>query len=110
MSTADEPELREGVEAGHCETCGAHHFPPRFLCPRCGSRAIAKARLHRGIVEEVTTVRHTPGRGDGQDRHLAQIRAEHDVQLIAGLERPLTRGTNVELSQRARAAYAEPAP
>ncbi len=40
-----------------CEGCGNAVFPPRALCPRCGSRDWREEPAGLGTVEEVTTHR-----------------------------------------------------
>ncbi len=37
-----------------CAACGAAAFPPRVLCPRCGSSEWAERPVESGIVEAVT--------------------------------------------------------
>ncbi len=40
-----------------CEGCGYAVFPPRALCPRCGSRDWREEPAGPGTVEQVTTLR-----------------------------------------------------
>ena len=46
-------ELRVQV----CSACGNAVFPPRALCPRCGSRDRREEPAGPGTVEQVTTHR-----------------------------------------------------
>ena len=74
-----------------CDDCGRQVFPPRGLCPRCGSIALTwtPADPH-AVVYSVTTVRRRPDRG-----------GDHDVCLVelAGGARMLSRVVDTPAGQ-----------
>ena len=52
---------RYRLEAGKCQGCGFLCFPPRLVCPRCGSREFAPVRLARsGKLLTYTIIRVPP--------------------------------------------------
>ncbi len=58
-----EAPSRYRLEATECVECGARHYPPREICPRCGSKNLRRVRLpESGKVISFTHVR-APLRG-----------------------------------------------
>ena len=52
---------RYRLEAGKCNKCGQLSFPPRLICPACGSREFEMERLpDTGIVLTYTVIRVAP--------------------------------------------------
>jgi len=46
------------LEAGRCKSCGKILFPPRPVCPQCGSKEFEKVRLSdKGKVVTFTVIR-----------------------------------------------------
>ncbi|MER7011954.1 zinc ribbon domain-containing protein [Saccharopolyspora sp. NPDC000359] len=64
---APEVVFRDGLAAGElrfqrCQACSAAVFPPRVLCPGCGSDALSWQRSSgRGAVYSTTAVRGRDG-------------------------------------------------
>ena len=53
---------RYRLEAGKCEQCNMVCFPPRIVCPRCGSRTFAATKLaETGKLLSYTIIRVAPG-------------------------------------------------
>lgn len=53
---------RYRLEAGKCQQCGFVCFPPRVVCPRCGSRKFAATKLaEAGKLLTYTIIRVAPG-------------------------------------------------
>jgi len=52
---------RYRLEAGKCKKCGKILFPPRLICPKCGSQEFDTIKLSdEGKVVTFTTVRVAP--------------------------------------------------
>ncbi len=52
---------RYRLEAGKCTGCGFICFPPRLVCPRCGSREFTKTKLaDSGKLLTYTIIRVAP--------------------------------------------------
>ncbi|MBD3414223.1 MAG: transcriptional regulator [Candidatus Aminicenantes bacterium] len=48
-------------EANSCEKCKKKFFPPRLICPKCGNRDLAKAKIaDKGKVLSFTIIRVPP--------------------------------------------------
>ena len=53
---------RYRLEAGKCEQCSFVCFPPRVVCPRCGSRKFGATKLaETGKLLSYTIIRVAPG-------------------------------------------------
>ncbi len=49
------------LEAARCKSCGKVLFPPRLVCPQCGSKEFEKVRLSdEGKVLTFTVIRVAP--------------------------------------------------
>ncbi|HEC78852.1 MAG TPA: Zn-ribbon domain-containing OB-fold protein [candidate division WOR-3 bacterium] len=52
---------RYRLEAGKCKKCGKISFPPRLICPACGSKDFEKTKLtDYGKIVSYTTIRVAP--------------------------------------------------
>lgn len=52
---------RYRLEAGKCKQCGQMSFPPRLICPGCGSREFGKERLpEMGTILTYSVIRVAP--------------------------------------------------
>ncbi|MFY0612109.1 MAG: Zn-ribbon domain-containing OB-fold protein [Hyphomicrobiaceae bacterium] len=78
---AREGELR--IQA--CNSCSENYFPPRFFCPKCGSRdvkvvkASGKGRLYSYIIN------HLPSPGYTPPFTVAIVELEEGVRLMTNL-------------------------
>lgn len=77
-----------------CAACAHTLWPPRPVCPRCGSTGFAPRPAARGVVEEVT-------RGGGAI--FASVRADSGPVVIARLAGEAAAGAVVELHWAAAA-------
>ncbi|MPY91665.1 MAG: hypothetical protein GEV08_00975 [Acidimicrobiia bacterium] len=56
--------LEHRLLVNRCRDCGAWHHPPRSICPRCWSTAVAATEVTgRGRVALFTVLRQGPSRG-----------------------------------------------
>jgi hypothetical protein len=51
---------RYRLEAGKCEQCGYIAFPPRLICPECGSKSFANIKLKPEGKILTYTIIHVP--------------------------------------------------
>jgi len=68
-----------------CKSCGRRHYPPRPVCPYCGSRDLEDAPLpRRGIVETYTVI-HTVMEGfrDRAPYVIGVVRLEDGTRVLA---------------------------
>ena len=101
--------MTEGLIMQSCAGCGQVVFPPRPLCPRCGSGDWRPAVGRTGVVAEVTwrTSRASPGAGptgdpvSGERVQLAAVRSDLGPLVTAvGPAGDLEPGMTVELAGR----------
>ena len=76
---------RYRLEAGKCVSCGYICFPPRLICPRCGSREFAKTKLaDSGKILTYTIIRVAPHQYVDQAPYAVGIAEQDDgVKLTA---------------------------
>jgi uncharacterized OB-fold protein len=76
---------RYRLEAGKCTSCGYICFPPRLICPRCGSREFAKTKLaDSGKILTYTIIRVAPHQYVDQAPYAVGIAEQDDgVKLTA---------------------------
>lgn len=76
---------RYRLEAAKCRGCGLVCFPPRVICPRCGSREFDKAKLAgSGKLLTYTIIRVAPQQFEDQAPYAAGIAELDDgVRLTA---------------------------
>jgi uncharacterized OB-fold protein len=74
---------RYRLEAGRCEDCGEIHFPPRFVCRKCGGKRFAIEVLpRRGKVLTHTTIWIPPAPFEIQKPYVvAIVELENGVRL-----------------------------
>ena len=89
-----------GFDIARCDRCGTLYFPRRLICRTCGNDSWGEHTLHEAVVEETTTVRYALGDDHAGPRHLATVRTEGGLRLIAGSDTPLADGTTVELFEQ----------
>jgi uncharacterized OB-fold protein len=89
--------MSAGVRIWRCASCGAAFFPQRLLCARCHGCAFVQDRVHEGIVEEITVVRHVLGQTDWQPRRLANVRTLNGPPMTVGLRDEAGPGSVIEL-------------
>ncbi|TCP55047.1 rubredoxin-like zinc ribbon protein [Tamaricihabitans halophyticus] len=83
---------QQGLPMWQCVQCGRTRFPPRELCPRCGTERGRLVRARYGDVVEYTHL------GQPADAVLASIRTELGPIVIARLNYPdVHNGHEVEL-------------
>jgi uncharacterized OB-fold protein len=92
--------MKPGIPLARCADCGAGYFPARLICPRCGNANWREDRVHDGVVEQTTIVRHAAGHADWEPRHIASVRTSDGQLIVAGLEEPLPAATRVALFER----------
>ena len=99
-----------------CSSCGRLAYPPRILCPGCGSSQWTRTLADSGIVTEVTTRRPVFKRrqlpwGNWLDQEavrLAAVRADVGVRIVARVPEGVEVGDRVTLSAQACTAIALP--
>jgi len=92
--------MTPGLALAKCTVCEATYFPMRLICAACGSASWGEDMVHKGTLEQMTTVRHAAGRADWQPRFIACVRTDKGQVINAGLEEPLSGGTRVALFDR----------
>lgn len=75
---------RYRFEAAKCKGCGKILFPPRLICPSCGSREFEPARINqKGTVETFTVIRIAPsGFTDEAPYPVAIVNLGDDVRIL----------------------------
>jgi len=76
---------RYRLEAGKCQGCGLVNFPPRVVCPKCGSREFETVTLAgSGTLLTHTIIRVPPGPYEDQAPYAVGIAEMDDgVRLTA---------------------------
>jgi len=76
---------RYRFEAGKCKKCGKVSFPPRLICPACGTREFDKTKINdHGKIETFTIIRVAPsGFGDQVPYAIAIIDLGEGVRILA---------------------------
>jgi uncharacterized OB-fold protein len=96
-----------GLLARRCGSCELVVFPPRLLCPRCGSRDWRDTEIATGVVEQATTAR-SRRRPDGVA--LGAVRLSEGGVAIARLEDGASPGDEVVVDVRGAAIVARRRP
>lgn len=99
-----------------CRSCGYLAYPPRLICPTCGSIEFRKQILEQGTVEEVTVRRPVTKRrqlpwGNWLDQHatrLASIKSDLGPRVVALVPEDVGVGDRVTLRSQASTAIALP--
>jgi uncharacterized protein len=80
---AREIPQRYRLEAGKCASCAAISFPPRVICPACGSRGFETVKLcDRGEILTYTIIRVAPQQFSKQVPYAVAIVALDDGARI----------------------------
>jgi uncharacterized OB-fold protein len=79
-----------------CRACGHALFPSRLLCPRCGGDAWDSVAATDGVVMEATSMQHRVA----APVHLASVRTDLGVVVLARMERAVAIGDRVALRQQ----------
>ncbi|MFH0779129.1 MAG: Zn-ribbon domain-containing OB-fold protein [Candidatus Eisenbacteria bacterium] len=76
---------RYRLEAGKCKSCGRTCFPPRLICPKCGSREFEKVNLSdKGVVKTFTVIRVAPSQfADDAPYAIGIVELEGGVKITA---------------------------
>jgi uncharacterized OB-fold protein len=84
-----------------CGTCGHHNFPPRELCPGCGSPDLKCLQPSGdGSVYAVTTVRRKPEAGG--DYNVSLIDLDEGVRMMSRVEGLAPPDVHIGMRVRAR--------
>ena len=86
-----------GVTIWRCATCHAVFFPERLLCSRCHGSAFTQDRVHEGVIEEISTLRHMLGQENWQPRRIASVLTSKGPRMTVGLRDESGAGARVEL-------------
>lgn len=97
--------LKKGVfEIQCCNSCSAHVFYPRSICPHCGSDQLTwVAPSGRGTVYSTTTVRRKAEHGG--DYNVALIDLEEGVRMMSRVE--TVPSSAVAIGMKVRAGIAD---
>jgi uncharacterized OB-fold protein len=97
--------MSTGVGIWRCKGCGTAVFPQRLLCPHCHGQEFDAERVHEGVVEEVSVIRHMIGQADWQPRRIANVRTTGGPSITVGLRDVAAEGMVVELFQEEGAPF-----
>ena len=97
--------MSAGVTIWRCANCRTGYFPEPLLCPRCHGGKFDVDRVHEGVVEEISVIRHMIGQENWQPRRIANVRTTGGVSITVGLRDESGPGTVVELSQEEGAPF-----
>jgi uncharacterized OB-fold protein len=95
-------ELDRGrFQIQRCSACEHHNFPPRELCPDCGSTDLTWLQPGgEGAVYAVTTVRRKPEAGG--DYNVSLIELDEQVRMMSRVEGLAPSGVYIGMRVRAR--------
>jgi uncharacterized OB-fold protein len=99
--------MNRGATIWRCRDCGAAFFPARLLCPHCHGHEFMRDRVHEGVVEEVSVIRHMIGAENWTPRRIANVRTTDGVLMTVGLRDESGPGTAVALFEDGTAPYGE---
>ena len=95
--------MSPGVGIWRCRSCRAAVFPQRLLCPHCHGQEFDEDRVHEGVVEEISIIRHMIGQADWKPRRIANVRTAGVPPITVGLRDESGPGTVVELFEDEKA-------
>jgi uncharacterized OB-fold protein len=74
---------RYRLEAAKCKKCGKISFPPRLVCPACGTKEFEKTKLSEtGKIVTYTTIRVPPANFATQaPYHVAIVESDNGVRV-----------------------------
>jgi uncharacterized OB-fold protein len=99
-----------GIDVCVCAACGHAVFPYRALCPACGARSWRRERVHGGVIEERTAIRHRIGVTRRVSVPVASVGTDAGPVVVARLLGDAFAGDRVELLERGGVAAARPVP
>jgi uncharacterized OB-fold protein len=99
--------MQKGVGIWRCVGCGTKVFPERLLCPHCHGEKFAPERVHEGLVEEISIIRHMIGQADWKPRRIANVRTVGGPRMTVGLRDESPVGTVIELFQEENAPFGQ---
>ncbi|HZS84512.1 MAG TPA: OB-fold domain-containing protein [Stellaceae bacterium] len=105
---------RDALAAGRfelqsCDACARQVFPPRALCPFCGSPRLSwRAASGRGTVYSTTVVRERPEQGG--PRNIALIDLAEGARLMSRVEGIAPEAVRIGMAVKARIASTEAGP
>lgn len=94
-----------GVTIWRCAGCKAGFFPERLLCPRCHGDKFEIDRVHEGVIEEISVIRHMLGQENWQPRRIASVRTSDGQRMTVGLRDKSGLGATIELFQEGEAPF-----
>ena len=97
--------MSDGVGIWRCVSCKTALFPQRLLCPHCHGEKFESDRVHEGVVEEVSVIRHMIGQTDWTPRRIANVRTTGGSMMTVGLRDEAGEGTLIELFQEEGAPF-----
>jgi uncharacterized OB-fold protein len=95
--------MSPGVGIWRCRSCRTAVFPQRLLCPHCHGQEFDEDRVHEGVVEEISVIRHMIGQADWKPRRIANVRTAGGPSITVGLRDESGPGTVVELFEDEKA-------
>ena len=95
--------MSPGVGIWRCRSCHTAVFPQRLLCPHCHGQDFDEDRVHEGVVEEISVIRHMIGQADWKPRRIANVRTTGGLSITVGLRDDSGPGTVVELFEDEKA-------
>jgi uncharacterized OB-fold protein len=96
-----------GLTIWRCQGCRAGFFPERLLCPRCRGDKFETDRVHTGVIEEVSVIRHMLGQENWQPRWIASVRTSDGQRVTVGLRDQSEPGATVELFEENSAPFGQ---
>ena len=78
---------RYRLVGAQCRRCGRRHYPPKPVCPYCGSRELEPVELPRtGVLESYTVVYQT-GEGERERTpvYVGLVRLDDGTRVVAQL-------------------------
>ena len=98
-------ETTPGVGIWRCTNCRLGVFPQPLLCPRCHNDKFASDRVHNGVVEEISVIRHMIGQENWQPRRIASVRTSDGQLITVGLKDDSGPGTTIDLFEDGTAPF-----
>lgn len=104
------------LTVAECRSCGYLAYPPRILCPRCGTGEWKRRLVEHGVVTEVTVRRPVFKRRqlpwgnwlDQEATRLAAVQSDAGVRVIARVPEGVEIGDRVSLVAQGSTAIALP--
>ena len=83
----------------------AAYFPEPLLCPRCHGGKFETDRVHDGVVEEISVIRHMIGQENWQPRRIANVLTSAGPRMTVGLRDESGPGATIELLEEGTAPF-----